>query len=367
MKASIIIATFMLGLPLTLSHASPKLEVVARSRSMIWNAAVTAGRNIYVSGPRWSGSVGPAVARLGKDGRPSPYPDRAWNNWRDGADAERSFVNVNALRVDKAGSLWVVDTGSPKFGGDPLPGGAKLVQIDLASDQVQRVLALGPDVAKPGSYVDDIRFNGDFAYLTDAGKPGLIVVNLKTGAMRRVLESHPATTARDDRLIIVDGATLLDPEGKPLRVNADPLEVSPDGQQLYFATLEGLWFQIATRWLDDFSASAADIAANVIPWADLPPVGGTVMDANGDLYFTELATSALKRRTPDGKITTILQDARLHWADAPSIDDHHRILLPVPQLDRAAIFHAGQSKIEWPVGLYRLVLPFGRTGSDARQ
>jgi hypothetical protein len=52
-------------------------------------------------------------------------------------------------------------------------------------------MASGPDIAQPGSYVDDVRFNGDFAYLTDAGKPGLIIVNLKTGAMRRVLENNP--------------------------------------------------------------------------------------------------------------------------------------------------------------------------------
>ncbi len=91
-----------------------------------------------------------------------------------------------------------MDTGSPAFGGNPLPGGAKLVRIDPATDRVDRVVPLGPGLAPPGSYVDDIRFNGSHAYLTDAGKPGIIVVDLVTGTGRRVLDGHPAATARDD-------------------------------------------------------------------------------------------------------------------------------------------------------------------------
>jgi hypothetical protein len=63
-------------------------------------------------------------------------------------------------------------TGSPQFGGNPLPGGAKLVQIDLRTAKVVRIISLGPDVTVPGNYVDDLRFHGDFTYSTDAGRLG---------------------------------------------------------------------------------------------------------------------------------------------------------------------------------------------------
>ena len=333
------------------------LEIVAQSNSMIWNAVAVDRQQIFVAGPRWTGSNGPAVGRLDGKGQPQPYPDDAWNGWHEGMDASKAFVDVNALHRDAKGSLWVVDTGSPKFGGDPLSGGAKLVQIDLATGKIARFIPFGPTIALPGSYVDDVRFHGDFAYLTDAGHPGIIVVNLKTGDMRRVLENIPATTARDDRPIILDGAVLNGPDGKPVRVNTDPMEVSPDGEWFYFGTLEGPWSRIATRWLDDFSAPVGTLTAKVEPWADLPPVGGTVMAADGSLYFTELSTNSLNRRSPDGRITTIVQDPRLHWVDAPTIDDQNRILLPVPQLDRAPVFHGGQSQVRWPITLYRLKLP----------
>lgn len=359
--ALLLIATISIVLLMTrrlsASAASPKLTEAAQSQSMIWNGVAVTEAQVFVSGPRWTGSQGPAVARLDKQGHPIPYPDAAWNSWREGADPSQVFVDVNSIHFDDRGFLWAVDTGSPQFGGNALPGGAKLVQIDLASAKVVRIIPLGPDVVLPGSYVDDVRFHGDFTYSTDAGRPGIIVVNLKTGAKRRVLENIPATTARPDRPIVVNGVTLFGPDGKPLLVNTDPMELSPDGKWFYFGTLEGPWSRIETRWLENFSASLETIASKVEPWADIPPTGGTAMDTNGDLYFSDLATHSIKRRVPDGEITTLIQDERLHWVDAMTIDHQRRLWLPVPQLDRAAVFHGGKSQVEWPIRLFWIRLP----------
>lgn len=144
-----------------------------------------------------------------------------------------------------------------------------------------------------------------------------------------------------------------EPEGE-LRISAP---VGYGGAWFYFAPLEGPWSRISTRSLDDFSISEDQLVSKVEPWADLPPVGGTVMDANGDLYFSDLADCSIKRRAPDGKITTIVTDKRLHWVDAPTIDEQHRIWMPVPQMDRVAIFQGGSSAVQWPVYLLRINLP----------
>jgi len=337
--------TFLAAHSAFAQSASPALTVAAESTEMIWNAVAVDHGNIFVAGPRWTGSKGPALARIDGQGRPQPYPDGGWNGWRPGADAAGAFVNVNAIRLDRNGSLWVVDTGSPAFGGDPLPGAAKLVKIDLATDRVVRVYPLGPEIAKPGSYVDDIRIKGQIGYLTDAGRPGLIVLDLPTGRARRVLDDDRSTTAPLDR-----------PDGAPLRVHSDPLELSPDGAWLYFGPLAGPWSRIETHWLDDPAVLAAELAAKAEPWTDLPPVGGTAMAANGDFYFTDLAEDALKRRAADGTVTTIVRDGRLHWVDAPFIDAAGAIWLPVPQMDRVALFNAGTPKTRWPVQLFRIDL-----------
>lgn len=362
MKRKVLIAGLatLLVLPMRAVPAQTgeagQLAIAAESRVMIWNAVAVDQGRVFVAGPRWTGSKGPALGRIDAGGTPKPYPDAAWNAWQPGADPAQAFVNVNAIHLDGRGGLWAVDTGAPDFGGNPLPGGAKLVKIDLSTGRVAKIYPFGPKIALPGSYVDDVRFNGDRAYLTDAGTPGLIVLDLRTGSARRVLDRDPSVTAPADRPIVLDGRVVKAPDGTPLRVNSDPLEVSPDGRWLYFAPLPGPWSRIETRWLDDAGVASDVLATKVETWADLPPVGGTVMDTNGDLYFTDLAEDALKRRTPDGAITTIIRDSRLHWVDAPFIDAAHTIWLPTPQMDRAALFNGGQSRTEWPVQLFRLDL-----------
>lgn len=347
-------AALLLALAATQAPATPRLDIAASSDSMIWNAVAVDGKRVFVAGPRWTGSKGPSVGVLDAQGVPQPYPDAAWNGWQPGQDAARAFVNVNAIHHDRNGGLWVIDTGSPQFGGDPLPGGAKAVRIDLKTNRIDRVYAFASDIAQPGSYVDDIRLHGSHAYLTDAGRPGLIVLDLASGQARRVLDGAPSVTATPDRPIVLDGRIVRAPDGSPLRVNADPLEVSPDGRHLQFGPLNGPWSRIETRWLDDPSIDPAEVARHVEPWLDLPPVGGTAYDAQGGLYFTELATDSLKRRAPDGTIATVIQDKRLHWVDAPFVDAEGTVWLPTPQMDRVPLFNGGRSRIHGEVTLYRI-------------
>lgn len=347
--AALLIPAAVVGQP----QNAPQIVTEATTHEMVWNAVVEDERRIFVSGPRWAGGTGPQLARIAGDGL-EPYPDAAWNSWRPGDDPSRKFVNINALHRAPDGALWVVDTGSPTFGGNPLPNAAKLVAIDLSTNTVGRVIPLPPEVARAGSYVDDIRFNGAHAYLTDAGNPGLIVLDLATGQTRRVLDGHPSTVAPADRPIIVGGKRLEGPDGRPLRVHSDPLEVSPDGQYLYYGPLEGPWSRVRTRLLDDAGVAPTTLAAAVETFADLPPMGGSVMDAAGNLYFSDLKDDAIRKRSPDGAIVTIARDPRLHWVDAMFLTVDGRLLMPAAQLDRVAAFNGGRSRIEWPVALYSL-------------
>lgn len=349
----------------TPASASLPLQQVAQSTQMIWNAVARFRGETLVGGPRWASPLGAdhavlSVASTGAETQ-TPWPDADWNSWKPGDDPSHKFVNVNALHIAPDGDLWIVDTGTPVFGAGPLPSAAKLVRVAGDNGQIRRIYPLGPTLAHPGSYIDDIRFHGTYAFLTDAGRPGLIVLDTESGVGRRVLDNIPATTARPDRPIVMpagpdtkEGRIVRRPNGAPLLINTDPLEVSPDGTWLYFGTLEGPWSKVRTADLENAALSPADLTARVMPWADLPPVGGTAIDAAGNLYFSNLRDDSEQVRAPDGTIKTLVASPELHWVDAPFLDDQNDLWLPVPQLDRAAPFNQGQAMIQFPVKLFRL-------------
>ncbi|WP_431821932.1 L-dopachrome tautomerase-related protein [Burkholderia sp. F1] len=336
------------------------LVTVRQSTQMPWNAvAVDARGRVIVSAPRWTGNTGPAVATVGKDGTLTPYPNHEWNSWTPGGDAARTFVSVNAIHRDAHGDLWIVDTGSPDFGGTPVAGGAKVVHIDPRTDTVIRVYPFPTEAIRAHTYVDDIRTNGRHAYLTDAGEGAILVLDLDDGGVRRRFDGRSFTRARAGDRIVVNGKALTSEGGQALTVNADPLELSPDGRYFYFGPLTGPMSRIETRLLDDDALGDDELARHVTTWFDNPPVGGTAMGADGSLYYTPLADNSLMRRAPDGTISMLARDQRLRWTDAPFLDGNGHIYLPVPQIDGAPAFNHGQSTVRFPVALYRLNLPDG--------
>lgn len=320
----------------------------------VWNGVTTTpeGR-VFVSYPQADGA-GMQVAELDAQGRPYPFPDASWNapqTWAPGT-VGTGYVHVNALRIGPDGKLWIVDAGAPGMGKPAVKGGARLFRFDPQTRQLLQTFDLGQAV-HPYSYIDDIRFNGRYIYITDAGAPGLIVLDLQTGAVRRVLDNNNSTVAM--RGLRADGRAVVDTKGQPVRVHADQLEVSPDGQWLYFQPASGPMARIATRWLNDPAVSEKDIESHVeLGWADTPSTGGTAIDANGNLYTTDTDKRRILRITPDGKVSTLIQDDRLVWADALWIDNQGFLWIPASQLNRTPEFNGGRMEVQYPVRIYRL-------------
>src|SRR5205823_10163215 len=112
------------------------------------------------------------------------------------------LVSVQSVVVDPDDRLWLLDTGSIEFG-PPLPGGPKLVGVDLKSNKVFKTIPFPPEVALKTTYLNDVRFDlrrgrAGVAYITDSsgeGPNGIVVVDLDTGASRRRLHDHPSTKA----------------------------------------------------------------------------------------------------------------------------------------------------------------------------
>ncbi|MEO3868724.1 L-dopachrome tautomerase-related protein [Nonomuraea sp. B12E4] len=331
---------------------APSLVTAFRLRQLSNAVTTTPGGRTFIGFPHMQGENGMSVAEAGAGNRLIPYPDAAWNAWESGKDPRQAFVRVNALRIGPDGNLWVVDTGMPGFGESLVPGGSKIVAIDVRTDKVRRVYSLA-QVSHPRSYINDIRFHGDRAYITDAGDPGaLIVLDLGTGAARRVLEGAPSTTAR--RTIMAEGKPMIGPDGKPVRINADQLEVSPDGEYLYFQPLSGPLHRVRTRWLNDPAMSGRELSGLVEPWVDTPSTGGTAIDAAGNIYLSDVDHPRILRISPDRQVTTVIQDRRLLWPDALWIDGTGNLWIPIAQNNRLAQFQGGRSHVVLPAHIYKL-------------
>jgi sugar lactone lactonase YvrE len=345
------------------SRQDPRLIPVFKSKR-VWNGVTTTrdGR-AFVSYP---GSDGPGIKleELDADSRGTAFPDQSWHGWKPGDDTSAAFVDVNALRIGPDDALWVVDPGSTGLGKPAVAGAARLLRFDLASNSLSKVYAF-TDVTRPTSFVDDVRFNGNMAYLTDAGAPGLIVLDLQSGKSRRVLDGHPSTI--DDRAMRADGQVLRQQDGRELRVHADQLEVSPDGKYLYYQPSCGRLARIETRWLDAPDLSPAALAGHVDQsWVDTPTTGGTAIDADGVIYLSDTDRRRIITITPDGTIGVLIEDPRLIWSDAMWIDAEGFLWIPATQQNLTPGFTGGKQAVNYPVWIYKMKIDARPAPNDHR-
>jgi sugar lactone lactonase YvrE len=358
-----LIALSLLGASLHAQNNTATLKPAITLPSAITNGvAISPTGATYLVVAKQKGQDVPQIAQW-IDGKLRPYPNAAWNSWKPGKDASHSFQHANSIRFSPDGILWVVDVGSPDMGQPTLPKGPKLVGIDTKSARVVRTIYLD-SVTKPQSFVDDVRFSGDHAYLTDAGAPGLIVVHLHDGSAYRALEDDPSTTAQQP--LRAEGHELLTPQGKPIFFHADQMEISPDGRMLYYQPCSGPLSSIDLQYLNDAKLKDSIRKQHVRPFAHTGTAGGTAIDARGNLYISDTDHNAILLISPGGQVSTLVQDPRLVWVDAMWITADGRLWMPATQLDRTPGFNGGKMGVQYPMVVYTVNIGVGPPRNDHR-
>lgn len=338
--------------------AGDPLETMAESKDILWNGiTITPDGRKFVALPNWLGPSAGA-GEIGKDGVLRPWPGNEWNKWNPEADASKTLVSVNAVRLNPKGDeLWVVDSGAP-LGGKRLTGGSKLVVFDVATGAVKKVHALEGIFEEPNAAPNDIRFHGNHAFVSESGVGSIVLLDLTTDKLRRVLVKNPLLVMDPvKRPVRIDGEVLKNAAGKPFGTNANQLEVSPDGRWFYIQPLNGGMSRIAVALLTDPSATEAQLTEGLTFFAETPPLCGTAIDDKGNLYLNSINDRSIKKLTPEGNLSTVLSDDRLRWADAPWITPDGYLWLPIAQLGWTPMLNGGVSRLEWPTPLYRMRLP----------
>jgi sugar lactone lactonase YvrE len=264
---------------------------------------------------------------------------------------------VQAVFVDAKDQLWIVDPASPNFAG-VVPGGAKLVQVDLASGKVVRVFKLDATVAPAKSYLNDVRIDlpRGRAYLTDSGMGGLVVIDLKSGAARRRLDGAPAVLAEPGLAVTIEGKPWVGGDGKSPQIHSDGIALDAENAFLYFHALTGrtLYRVPAASLADDAIADAA-LLAQVETLAATGPADGLGEDSLGNIYLTDLEHNAVRVLRPDGKLDTVLGDAQLSWPDSLALDASGRLYVTASQIHRMPAFNGGADQRQRPFSLFRTV------------
>jgi sugar lactone lactonase YvrE len=353
------------GVPWPSEKATGAVElVVAFTGSMPTGVTVAQDRRIFVNFPRWGDPVPFTVAEV-RDGQPVAYPN-ADVNQLDPARARETFVSVQSVVVDPHNRVWVLDTGSIKFT-PVVPGGPKLVGIDLATDRIVKTIQFPPDVVLPTTYLNDIRFDlrkgqDGIAYITDSsdkGANGIIVVDLATGRSRRRLHDHPSTRAEPNFLPFVEGqAMMLRRPGQPpqyLRIGSDGIAISADGSRLYYCPLAShRLYSVDTEALLNEGVTDAQVGATVRDEGMKPASDGLESDAQGRLYATGYEHNAIVRRGQDSLYETIVHDPRALWPDTLAVANDGYLYFIANQLHRQADYHEGRDLRAKPYSLLRV-------------
>jgi sugar lactone lactonase YvrE len=286
----------------------------------VTGVAVSEDDRVFVNLPRWSVDVPVSVGEV-KNGKIAPYPNAAWNAWRNAKPLSPGdhFVCVQSVVADGRGSVWALDPASPAMSG-PVKGGPKLVRIDLKSNRVERTYLFDEHVAPPGSYLNDVRFSpdGKWAYISDSGVKGaLVILDVETGRARRLLAGDPSTQFDPTVKVHADGQELRRPDGRTMTSAADGIALSPDGTWFYWQALTGrTLYKIETAVLQDETLSDQDLGRRVARVATTHPADGLWMDSSGELYVSNPETNGIESARPGQPLKTILTDPRLRWPDS---------------------------------------------------
>jgi sugar lactone lactonase YvrE len=356
---SLILIFFALTLPasFSLASASPKLTVVgAFPHQQVTGVGVSekTGR-VFVNFPYWSDDYQFAVAEL-KDGKLTPFPDKAWNAQK--GDPAKRFVCVQSVVVDDQDHLWVLDPASPKQDG-VVPGGAKLVEIDLATNKVMRTIPFSDKVVPKKSYLNDVRFDtaNQTAFITESGVGAIIVVNLRTGESRAVLRGHYSTKAEPTTDMVIDGIRPIDVKtGAIPNFNADGIALDVSKGILYYHPLTGhALYKVATSDLLNTALSDKELGDKVTKVADTKLPDGMLESPDGTLLLTNIEENAVDRLDPaTGTATHLVQDEQLQWPDTMAWGPNGVLYVTASQIHRMPSNNGGVSKQQGPFQVFKV-------------
>lgn len=305
-----------------------------------WKGAMPAGFKIdknggfYLSVPRWSPGIPATVNKIYiKDGKPmlSAFPSWGMNKIGD----PQALQSVLGWEIDEMNHAWFLDQGHIE-GAPCIPGAQKLVCWDLFRNVPIETIEIPNEIASfKASFLNDLvvdNKNG-FIYIADSGifsdplEGGLIVVNLRTRQLRRVLHQHVSTQDVPGYWFKIAGKPVW--KDRPMRTGADGIALSADRKTLYWCPLTARHlYCIDTAYLQDYSIPEAQIAEAVVDLGDKGTnTDGMGADNKGNIYYTMLEGQGIGVYDPKAlSFNPLITDERMIWVDGMAFDGQGNLI-----------------------------------------
>lgn len=320
------------------------------SGMQVTGVTVTDSGRIFANFPRWRDGVGISVVEIKANGSWSAYPDLAWNSW-SGIPRENAFTSVQAVLAHRD-SLFVLDPSSPVLRG--VVGNAMLYEFDLKLNVLKSVWKFDEQVAPARSYLSALRIDEarSSIYITDSGLGAILVLDLKSGTARRVLDGSPSTKSAA-LTFFKDGSPLLKTTGRPFRRHSNGIALY--NGYLYYHCLTGRHlYRISTDALTNANLPPDSVATYVEDLGSISHTGGMEFDKAGNLYMADLEKKAIVYRTPAGEMRTLVRDPELTWIDTLALSPMGELMFTDSRSDQAP---PGAPVAGRTFSIYKVALP----------
>ena len=350
------IVAFSLLISINAYSQTVNYEVYATVEQSVGNIAFTHQGDLVYSHHPFFNPTYRVVRYDAKTKTSKPFPNEEWNTPRKTDDHYLS--NVLGIRNDENGIIWMLDMGQRN------PITPKIVGWNTVTDQLERIYYLPQTAVVPTSQPNDMVVDtkhGVFIIADegvgnggDGSTASLIVVDMKTGNTRRLLEGSRTTLPENLPTVI---------KGKPLAVNGKNMLIGCDGitadknfEWLYYAPLNGnkmYRVKIADLLNEDLSETSLD--KKIETYSTKPNNGGLSIDIDRNLYLTAMESNSVAViLAKDRSVHHIFTDERLLWADGVSynVTDGY-MYVSAAQVHLGAVFNNGKNLAKAPFYIFR--------------
>lgn len=262
------------------------------------------------------------------------------------------FDTVMSVRFDQEGFLWTLDHGMHGF------RQPRLLQIDIHKIKIIREIKISSEFAPVGSNLNDFQISpaGDYIFIADTSflrqRPGIIIINLMNGEMKRRLHNHHSTR-RGPFFVSVDNAPVGYPPLLTMRPGIDSIVIDRRGEWLYYGSMSDTQlYRVAIK--DLLNLDSKELEEKIELYSEKPLSDGLTIDNDNNIYISQIQSNSVS--VIDGKtkkLHLLLKNRDLQWPDGFSFGPNQQIYVTASYLHHVAFRLPGSWKKYGPFQIFK--------------